>query len=190
MDRATPRNRHPSCRWRSGPQRHEGLQGTIYQVQGSGQLRQERMLIFRRLPRALQPDSEAYPVTGSSHETRQPHMACSSKSQECRLDDSAVECSKTKGKERFSPDQQGLTFAGEQPEWMKDERCRRAPWSCQTGRSMYSAACHDTTVSCCSQVLMPKKNTDAASGQPERSCPRDACTAVLQDQHQDQHVSI
>ena len=63
------------------------------------------MLIFRRLPRALQPDSEAYPVTGSSHETRQPHMACSSKSQECRLDDSAVECSKTKGKERFSPDQ-------------------------------------------------------------------------------------
>ena len=33
---------------------------------------------------------------------------------ENRLDDNAVECSKTQGKERFSPDQQRLTFAGEE----------------------------------------------------------------------------
>ena len=76
---------------------------------------------------------------------------------ECRLDDNAVECSKTQGKERFSPDQQRLTFAGQQPELMKDNRCRRAPRFWQTGRSMYSAACHDMTVSSCSQVLMPKR---------------------------------
>ena len=35
--------------------------------------------ISRRLPRALQPDSETYPVTGFSHEMSPPHMACSSK---------------------------------------------------------------------------------------------------------------
>ena len=28
-----------------------------------------------------------------------------------------------------------------------------------------------------------KTKTDAASGQPERSCPRDACSSVRQDQH-------
>ena len=35
--------------------------------------------------RTLQPDSETYPVTGSSHETSPPHMAWSSKSKKIRV---------------------------------------------------------------------------------------------------------
>ena len=75
---------------------------------------------------------------------------------ERRLDDHAVERSKTQGMERIPPDQQRLIFAGKQPELTKDDTGQGIPPDQQ--RLIFAG--NDT-----------KPNTDAALGQPEESCP-------------------
>ena len=103
---------------------------------------------------ALQPDSETYPVAGSSHEMSPASHGLFVEVKEGTCPNAAWTITlfseaRPTARKRFPPDQQRLTFAGQQPELMKVNRCRR----------LNSAICHDSLESFTS-TIRPEINSN------------------------------